>query len=224
MWLFGRHSVALGAQAPCAHASAPRGGPTRELGLLRIARWACCTVQVVDVGLMAEAMEFCATQDSCRNQAFNLSNGDTFRWSQVCVCCWVFVDVVFSLWVPGGSRSCAPAEGPRPPEKGDTGRVSSLLGALGVAAQLLCSAVHAVATPHSIGWLHPSGPCAPPLAASSCSPPGLPDTYHLSAYDSAPRRSGPRWRPSLDWSRASAQCRWRWGKSCPPMRGCGGMW
>lgn len=79
------------------------GGPPRELGLLRIARWACCTVQVVDVGLMAEAMEFCATQDSCRNQAFNLSNGDTFRWSQVCVCCLGFcgccVFVVGPRWV-----------------------------------------------------------------------------------------------------------------------------
>ena len=40
-------------------------------------------MQVVEVGLMAESMVFCATHESCRNQAFNLSNGDVFRWSQV---------------------------------------------------------------------------------------------------------------------------------------------
>lgn len=43
----------------------------------------CCCMQVVDVGLMAKAMEFCATTEACHNQAFNLSNGDVFRWSEV---------------------------------------------------------------------------------------------------------------------------------------------
>ncbi|GAB4820875.1 hypothetical protein N2152v2_007921 [Parachlorella kessleri] len=50
-------------------------------------------MEVVDVGLMAEAMVFCATQESCRNQAFNLSNGDVFRWSQV----WPKLGALFDL-------------------------------------------------------------------------------------------------------------------------------
>ncbi len=50
-------------------------------------------LQVVDVKLMAEAMEYCATQGACRNQAFNLSNGDVFRWTEVSAgprCAWLW--------------------------------------------------------------------------------------------------------------------------------------
>lgn len=36
--------------------------------------------QVTDPGVLARAMQWVATQPSCANQAFNVTNGDLFRW------------------------------------------------------------------------------------------------------------------------------------------------
>ncbi len=36
--------------------------------------------QVTDVGLLGRAMQWMATQPNCANQAFNVTNGDLFRW------------------------------------------------------------------------------------------------------------------------------------------------
>lgn len=40
-------------------------------------------VQVTDAGLLAEAMTWAATSPAAANEAFNLTNGDAFRWAHV---------------------------------------------------------------------------------------------------------------------------------------------
>eukprot|EP00891_Asterochloris_glomerata_P009922 jgi/Astpho2/9922/Aster-06629 len=40
-------------------------------------------LEVIDVELLAESMQWCSTQKSCQNRSFNVSNGDVFRWSEV---------------------------------------------------------------------------------------------------------------------------------------------
>ena len=40
-------------------------------------------LQVCDADLLAEAAIHCSTTPECANQAFNINNGDTFRWSEV---------------------------------------------------------------------------------------------------------------------------------------------
>lgn len=42
-----------------------------------------CVCEVCDADLLADAMLHCATTPACANQAFNISNGDTFRWRDV---------------------------------------------------------------------------------------------------------------------------------------------
>lgn len=39
--------------------------------------------EVCDARLLAEGMVWTSTQGQCRNQAYNISNGDVFRWSEV---------------------------------------------------------------------------------------------------------------------------------------------
>jgi nucleoside-diphosphate-sugar epimerase len=39
--------------------------------------------ELVDVDLLARAMEWAATTPACRNQHFNITNGDVFRWPEV---------------------------------------------------------------------------------------------------------------------------------------------
>jgi hypothetical protein len=39
--------------------------------------------EVCDADLLADAMLHCAATPACANQAFNISNGDTFRWREV---------------------------------------------------------------------------------------------------------------------------------------------
>lgn len=40
-------------------------------------------LNITDVRLLARAMEWAATEPRCANQAFNVVNGDTFRWREV---------------------------------------------------------------------------------------------------------------------------------------------
>ncbi len=39
--------------------------------------------ELVDVDLLARSMEWAATTPACRNQHFNITNGDVFQWSEV---------------------------------------------------------------------------------------------------------------------------------------------
>ena len=59
----------------------------RELGLAfshpgRPANWRTL-YQVTDSGLLARAIEWMATNPQCANQAYNITNGDLFRWEHV---------------------------------------------------------------------------------------------------------------------------------------------
>lgn len=40
-------------------------------------------VEMTDAGLLARATVWAATEPRCANQAFNINNGDTFRWSEM---------------------------------------------------------------------------------------------------------------------------------------------
>lgn len=42
-----------------------------------------CLPQVCDADVLAAAMVYTSTEARCANQAFNVSNGDVFRWEQV---------------------------------------------------------------------------------------------------------------------------------------------
>lgn len=53
--------------------------------------------QVTSLPLLADAMAWMATDNSCANQAFNVTNGDVFRWSQL----WPVIAAFFDL--PCGS-------------------------------------------------------------------------------------------------------------------------
>lgn len=49
--------------------------------------------QVTDSGLLAKAMTFCATAPSARNEVFNVTNGDYFRWCNV----WPKIAAAFDM-------------------------------------------------------------------------------------------------------------------------------
>lgn len=49
--------------------------------------------ELTDATCLADAVGFIATQDGCRNQAFNVTNGDSFRWCQV----WPMLAERFSM-------------------------------------------------------------------------------------------------------------------------------
>jgi nucleoside-diphosphate-sugar epimerase len=55
--------------------------------------------QVVDSGLLARAIEWMAVTPACANQAFNITNGDLFRWKHV----WPSIAAFFGL-EPGPRR------------------------------------------------------------------------------------------------------------------------
>ncbi len=42
-----------------------------------------CLYNIIDTGLLAEAMEWAAVDPAIANEAFNINNGDVFRWHQV---------------------------------------------------------------------------------------------------------------------------------------------
>jgi len=50
-------------------------------------------LEVIDVELLAKAMVYFAEHSHCANQAFNVSNGDVFRWSSV----WPSIAKFFDL-------------------------------------------------------------------------------------------------------------------------------
>jgi nucleoside-diphosphate-sugar epimerase len=53
--------------------------------------------QVTDSALLAKAMTFCATAPSARNEVFNITNGDFFRWVNV----WPRIADAFEMpWAP----------------------------------------------------------------------------------------------------------------------------
>lgn len=53
--------------------------------------------QVTDSELLAKAMAHCATEPRARNQAFNVTNGDFFRWTNV----WPKIAAAFDMeWAP----------------------------------------------------------------------------------------------------------------------------
>jgi nucleoside-diphosphate-sugar epimerase len=53
--------------------------------------------QLTDSALLAKAMTFCATSPAARNQVFNITNGDFFRWVNV----WPRIAEVFDMpWQP----------------------------------------------------------------------------------------------------------------------------
>jgi nucleoside-diphosphate-sugar epimerase len=49
--------------------------------------------ELTDATCLADAVAFIATQDGCRNQAFNVTNGDSFRWRHV----WPLLAEWFSM-------------------------------------------------------------------------------------------------------------------------------
>ena len=49
--------------------------------------------QVTDSGLLAKAMTFCATATAARNEVFNVTNGDYFRWCNV----WPKIAAAFDM-------------------------------------------------------------------------------------------------------------------------------
>lgn len=63
------------------------GSMCKELGMpLHFPGSAGCfeaLYQITDPGLLARAMEWVATQPQCANQAFNVTNGDLFRWKNL---------------------------------------------------------------------------------------------------------------------------------------------
>jgi nucleoside-diphosphate-sugar epimerase len=52
-------------------------------------------IEMTDAGLLARAMVWAATTPSCANQAFNITNGDLFRWSEM----WPKIAAYFDLQV-----------------------------------------------------------------------------------------------------------------------------
>ncbi|WP_243042633.1 SDR family oxidoreductase [Dyella sedimenti] len=50
-------------------------------------------LQMTDAGLLAQATVWAATEPRCANQAFNIANGDLFRWSEM----WPFIARYFGL-------------------------------------------------------------------------------------------------------------------------------
>lgn len=52
-------------------------------------------LEMTDAGLLARATVWAATDEACANQAFNITNGDLFRWSEM----WPFIARYFELEV-----------------------------------------------------------------------------------------------------------------------------
>lgn len=52
-------------------------------------------MEMTDAGLLARATIWAATTESCANQAFNINNGDIFRWSEM----WPKIAAFFNLEV-----------------------------------------------------------------------------------------------------------------------------
>lgn len=52
-------------------------------------------LEMTDAGLLARATVWAATEPRCANQAFNITNGDLFRWSEM----WPFIADYFGLAV-----------------------------------------------------------------------------------------------------------------------------
>lgn len=52
-------------------------------------------LEVTDAGLLAQATVWAATEERCANQAFNINNGDLFRWSEM----WPKIAAFFGLEV-----------------------------------------------------------------------------------------------------------------------------
>ena len=50
-------------------------------------------VEMTDAGLLARATVWAATEPNCANQAFNITNGDLFRWNEM----WPFIADYFAL-------------------------------------------------------------------------------------------------------------------------------
>jgi len=50
-------------------------------------------VEMTDAGLLARATVWAATEAACANQAFNITNGDLFRWNEM----WPFIAYYFEL-------------------------------------------------------------------------------------------------------------------------------
>jgi len=55
-----------------------------------------CLLEVCDVEIVAKTLVWAATTKECANQAFNISNGDIFRWCHV----WPKIAEFFDLTVP----------------------------------------------------------------------------------------------------------------------------
>lgn len=52
-------------------------------------------LEMTDAGLLARAIVWAATEPSCANQAFNITNGDLFRWNEM----WPFIADYFGMEV-----------------------------------------------------------------------------------------------------------------------------
>ena len=57
-------------------------------------------LEVTDAGLLARATVWAATEPRCANQAFNITNGDIFRWSQLWPALAEFFDVPIGAPLP----------------------------------------------------------------------------------------------------------------------------
>ena len=54
-----------------------------------------CLYNIIDTGVLAEAMAWAATDPAAANEAFNINNGDVFRWHQV----WPRIAAFFDMEV-----------------------------------------------------------------------------------------------------------------------------
>jgi nucleoside-diphosphate-sugar epimerase len=61
--------------------------------------------EVTDAGLLARGLAFMATAPACRNQAFNITNGDVFRWQRL----WPRIADAFKM-APGVVRTVVLAD------------------------------------------------------------------------------------------------------------------
>jgi nucleoside-diphosphate-sugar epimerase len=68
--------------------------------------------EVTDAGLLARGLAFMATEPACRNQAFNITNGDVFRWQRL----WPRIADAFKM-APGVVRTITLADWMREADK-----------------------------------------------------------------------------------------------------------
>jgi hypothetical protein len=59
---------------------------------------------VIDADLMARAAIWCSTTPACGNEAFNVNNGDVFRWCEL----WPRLAECFELKGAGPQAQCLP--------------------------------------------------------------------------------------------------------------------